>query len=227
MDSLLQIVQSVCDEVGLPRPISVTGNTDQTVRQLLALANREGKELSSRTSNNEGWPALRKEHTFALTIVSGLTGDTVSGSAVVTNISSTASLVGGGANSGGYGVVGSGIPYNDHILTVDSTTQITLDTAATATATGVSLTFGKDQYDFATDIQYYVDRTGWDRTRKWELVGPVTPQEWQFLKSGYPATGFLYRYRMMAGKIFVDPIPQTTSNFVMEYYTKNWCQSVS
>ncbi len=63
------------------------------------------------------------------------TGDTTSGSAVIINISSTTGL------SPGLSASGSGIPANVYILSVDSGTQVTLNAAATATASGVSLTF--------------------------------------------------------------------------------------
>lgn len=214
-NTLLVMVQDVVNEIGsIAAPSTVIGNTDSTVKQLLALANREVRELAARTSNNEGWPALRKEHMFSTTVVTGLTGNTTSGSAVVSGISSTASL------AVGYGVVGTGIRQNTHILTVDSGTQVTLDYTATATGTAVSLTFGKDAYSFPSDIGYWINRTAWDRTRSWELVGPTTPTEWQFLKSGYPGTGFLYRYRIYDDKLVLDPIPTSTSNMVLEYYSR-------
>lgn len=46
--TLLSIVQDACDEIGLDRPSTVVGSTDQQVRQLLALANRGGKALCHR-----------------------------------------------------------------------------------------------------------------------------------------------------------------------------------
>lgn len=58
--TILQIVQDVTDEIGLPQPTAVIGSNDQTVRSLLALANREGKELSRR----HRWQILTKEATW-------------------------------------------------------------------------------------------------------------------------------------------------------------------
>jgi hypothetical protein len=60
--SLLQIVQGAADLLGVPRPSSVVGSTDQQVRQLYALANVEGGELARRAP--QGWQALVKEMTF-------------------------------------------------------------------------------------------------------------------------------------------------------------------
>jgi hypothetical protein len=58
--ALLDIVQSVCDEVGLPRPSAVATSSDQLARQLFSLANAALKELSKRHE----WPILQREYTF-------------------------------------------------------------------------------------------------------------------------------------------------------------------
>lgn len=65
-DTLLQMMQDVCNEVGIPMPSAVVTATDQQVRQLLALANREGREQASAPG---GWPQLRGEQT--ITMVNG------------------------------------------------------------------------------------------------------------------------------------------------------------
>ena len=66
------------------------------------------------------------------TSVTGITGDTVDGSVVVT-VNSTANLA---ANMPFSGV---GVPVGTYIISVDSPTQVTLSQAATADGTGVSL----------------------------------------------------------------------------------------
>jgi hypothetical protein len=48
MASLLTIIQDVADRIGLVRPSSVIGSSDHQVRQLLALANQEGREQARR-----------------------------------------------------------------------------------------------------------------------------------------------------------------------------------
>lgn len=50
---------AVCDQVGIPRPSSYVGNTDPVARQLVALANAEGRSLASR----HRWNKLIKEAT--------------------------------------------------------------------------------------------------------------------------------------------------------------------
>jgi hypothetical protein len=61
--SLLTIVQGATDEIGIPRPVSVSGSSDQTTRQLMALANREGKQLAAR----HAWTALQTEGVITTT----------------------------------------------------------------------------------------------------------------------------------------------------------------
>ena len=59
--TLLTMIQDSADEIGLPQPAAVFSSTDQTVRQMLALANREGRQLAQRYK----WQALTKEASFA------------------------------------------------------------------------------------------------------------------------------------------------------------------
>lgn len=63
MASLLEIVQDVADRIGIARPSAVVGSSDQQVRQLLALAQQEGREQARRHS----WQALIKEQTVTTT----------------------------------------------------------------------------------------------------------------------------------------------------------------
>lgn len=64
--TLLSVVQAAADIIGIARPGTVIGNTDQIARQMLALVNREGKNLSSmRNSFNGGWSVLERVHTFS------------------------------------------------------------------------------------------------------------------------------------------------------------------
>lgn len=62
-DSLLTIVRNVCDLVGLTRPTTVIGATNEASRQLLAATRAEGRYLVRRYP----WQKLRKERTFTAT----------------------------------------------------------------------------------------------------------------------------------------------------------------
>jgi hypothetical protein len=58
--SLITIIQNAADRLSLPRPSAVVLSTDQTVVQLLGLAQQEGKELARAGA----WQALTSEKTF-------------------------------------------------------------------------------------------------------------------------------------------------------------------
>jgi hypothetical protein len=58
--ALLDLVQGVCDEVGLPRPSAVAASQDQLARQMFGLAKKELKELSK----GNKWPVLTRDYSF-------------------------------------------------------------------------------------------------------------------------------------------------------------------
>jgi hypothetical protein len=60
--SLLTVMQAVADELALSPITSVIGNADKTVKQLLALANHEGKQMRKAYA----WPQLTIEGTITL-----------------------------------------------------------------------------------------------------------------------------------------------------------------
>lgn len=68
--SLLTMIQGACDRLSLSRPSSVIAATDLHTRQLLGLAQQEGKELVKRHT----WQKLTKEKTFSSTAAAAQTG---------------------------------------------------------------------------------------------------------------------------------------------------------
>jgi len=54
---MLQLVQQVTNELGVPTPVSVAGNTNQDVTQILALMNASGYELLRKAD----WRELTKK----------------------------------------------------------------------------------------------------------------------------------------------------------------------
>ena len=100
---------------------------------------------------------------------------------------------------------------------------------------------GIDEYALPSDWSYFLDQTQWDRTNHWPLLGPKTPQEWQWLKGGLLSSGPRIRYRVWKGKfnIFPTPSPANTPTpgddpgqfspwtLAMEYISRNWLQSAS
>lgn len=149
--TLLSTIQTVAKELSLAVPTSVIGTTDATVKQLLAFAERAGKEAR----NKFRWPELNREFTFTL---------------------------------------------------------------ATSTA----------NYALNDDFDYQIHDTHYDRSNSWPLLGPVTPQEWQLLKSGITTAGQRKRFRVKgiaSNQLYIDPTPTSSDNgntLVLEYQSKNW-----
>lgn len=218
--TLLRIVQEVMGDFGLPQPTQVIGNTDKTVSQMLIHATRVGEDLASRGGMNDGWPAMRREYTFNLVGYGGFTGNTTAGSNVITGMPSVANIT--------VGMVGTStaIPYGATVTAVGAN-SVTLNQAALNTTTGAIFSFGNESYAIPADADHFIQQTGWDRSFRWQLVGPLTAQEWQVLKSGISPTGPRLRYRIMDSMIFVNPVPASLDSLVMEYYSTGWCQSAA
>ena len=214
--SLLALVQQATGEMGLSVPTTVVSNTNADVIQLLALANACGYEFIRRNQ----WQALSTVNLFQTEFLS-TTGDVTSGSAVITNIPTTAGL------SARYQVTGTGILNNSQIQTVDSLTQVTMQQEANASGTGVTLTFSQTQYTMPSDFDRQIDRTHWDKTQHWQMIGPETAQQWEWLTSGYISTGPIVRYRIFGSYFQIWP-PQGTQHYLgFEYISKSWARSVA
>lgn len=61
--TFLAVIQNSCDRLGLTRPSVAYTSSDPQIRQLLGLAQQEGKELAKR----HAWQKLTKEKTFTAT----------------------------------------------------------------------------------------------------------------------------------------------------------------
>lgn len=226
MRTLRDIIWAVCDEVGLPRPASITTSSDQTARQMLALANREGFEISQRSSGLGSWNELRKEYTFQVQSTGVIPNCTITqGSNIITigTPPTQAPQVGWVLSASG-GSNATGFQYPASIVSVVGST-ITMSSASTISATNTSLAFGQESYSMPSDYNYMINQTQWDRGYRWQVIGPLNPQEWQVLKSGLSPTGPRRRYRIMGNKFYVDPIPYDSNTLVFEYYSKSFCQS--
>lgn len=218
MATMLQLVQQATGELGLAVPVSVAGNTAQDTIQQLALLNAVGYELLRAPADHPefNWQALTSEYRFTTQFVIQ-TGNVTANSPVITGIPSTT-----GISPGTYMVTGTGINQDTYVLSVDSPTQVTMSQAAASSATGATLSFMKTKYAMPSDYQRIVDRTQWDKSKHWEMLGPESPQQWQWLKSGYIATGPRIRWRILGNTFQIWPGVTTAEYLGFEYVSKNW-----
>lgn len=222
--NLLQIIQAVTGELGLVQPSVVVGASDLQTVQLYNLANREGDALR-RTHN---WTAMQSLFTLNVGNPTETTGNVANGSAVISSIPSTSGIV-----AGLWVVTGSYIPAAARVLTVDSGTQITMDMVATGTVTTTELVFSQDTYPGPTGYDRQINRTSWDRTNRWELIGPDSPQIDEWHRSGIVTTSPRRHFRwvgdLSGGNYRLWPPPQSTDTpfqIAWEYVSNYWVQSV-
>lgn len=219
--TFLKLIQDFADEVGIPQPSQVIGAADDTSRQLLALANREGKEFSNMANSKGGWQELHKEYRFVTVCLTGLTGNTTSGSAIITGISDTTGIV-----AGTWLLTSDNFPSICNVVSVDSSTQITVDLAATATETGAALSIGQAAYDLPSDFDYFALRTFWDNAYRWQLLGALDAQQKQVLRYGLTQPVINRKFYIKNNKMWLVPTPTTNGDLIAyDYYSNAWCQS--
>ena len=214
--TMLQLVQQVTGELNLSVPTYVVGNQSQDVQQVLALMNAAGYELTKEYD----WQALEKEYRFYTQYVA-TTGNTTANSAIVTGIPSTTGL------TTQYSITGTSVNQDTYVTTVDSATQVTMSQMASTTTVGGTVNFSQTIYNLPTDFETITDRTQWDKSKHWEMLGPEDAQQWQWLKSGYISTGPRVRWRILGSTFQIWPPMTTTEYLGFEYRSKGWAQSAS
>jgi hypothetical protein len=215
MTTMLQLVQQVTNELGVSSPNAVAGNTSQDVVQILALMNASGYELLRRGD----WRKLVRQHLIT-TQWTQTTGTWVDGSTALT-VPSTAGL------DNTYQVVGEGIPNATYISVVNNPTTVTLSQAVTADGTGAVVTFQKVRYDLPSDYDAIIPRTQWDKSKRWELLGPEDAQQWQWLLSGYISTGPRIRWRLLGKYFQIWPGISYDEVLGFEYRSNAWVEDAA
>lgn len=90
---------------------------------------------------------------------------------------------------------------------------------------------GTDEYSLPDDYSRLLRDSEWDREEKRPLIGPLSAQQWQSIKSGSLGSGVAFRrYRILrsassTSRTFrVDPTPSTTGEtLAFEYISDQWC----
>ena len=214
--NLLQLVQQVAAELNLAIPTYVAGNTSQDVQQILALMNRAGYDLVK----EHDWQALELEYRFYTTAIT-TTCNTTIGTEILTNIPSTTGL------DNTYSIVGTAIPQDTYVDTVLDANRVTTTQQASATSVGGTVTFSKTKYDLPPDFENITDNTHWDKTKHWQMLGPVDAQQWQWLKSGYISTGPRVRWRILGGEFQIWPPYNSQEYLGFEYRSKGFVRDAS
>jgi len=214
--TMLQLVQQVTAELNLAVPSYVVGNPSQDVQQILALMNRAGYDLIKEYD----WQALEVEYRFYTNAIT-TTCNTTNGTYLLNNIPSTAGL------DSTYSIVGTSIPQDTYVNNVIDNNSLTTTQLASATSVGGTVTFSKTIYPLPSDYETITDNTHWDKTKHWQMLGPVDAQQWQWLKSGYISTGPRVRWRILGNTFQIWPPYNTQEYLGFEYRSKGWVRNAA
>ena len=221
--TLLSLFQNTMQGMGVMsygQPTTVVGNSNQDVTQLLALVNSAGDELA----REHQWQAMTIQNIFTAVYYT-YTADTTIGSTTLSNLSSTTGLT---TNPTYFMPVGTAIPQDTFLVSVNSGAgTAVMSQAATATGTTSSITFSQVLFAPPTGFDRLVDRTQWDKSKHWEMLGPETAQQREWLRSGYISTGPRIRYWMMGGYFQIWPALGSTESLSYEYVSKYWIQATT
>jgi hypothetical protein len=179
---------------------------------MYALINRLGADICKQYD----WQQLNREH-ILITAAKNIEATTTEGSYVVTMADTT-------GLSPLWGLYGPGMLPFAQIVSVDSPTQVTVNMPADATGTNEIL-FSQVQYPLPDDWRKEIPQTEWDRSNRWPLMGPQTPQNWQSFKSGIVYAGPRERYRILGNAIALNPPPPNGLVLAFEYISNGFAIS--
>ena len=213
---MLSLVQQTAAELNLAVPTYVAGNTSQDVQQILALMNGAGYDLLKEYD----WQALQVQYRFYTQSLTA-NGTTVNGSTSLTfapgtDLSNVTSQ---------WQLTGYNIPQDTYVVSADNTTKVVV-MSQMASGDGVqSVVCAQTAYDLPADFETITDRTQWDKSKHWEMLGPEDAQQWQWLKSGYISTGPRVRWRILDNQFQIWPVMNTNEYLGWEYRSKGWARA--
>jgi len=212
--TMLQLIGQATGELGIPTPATVIGNPVADVTQLLALMNACGYELIRAAE----WRAMASQHLFSTEYLT-TTGTWTTAARTISGIPTTAAL------DTTWQAVGAGIGQNAMIVSVDNANQVTLNQDITAAGVAATVYFQKMQYDLPSDYASLTPRTQWDKSKHWEMLGPETPQQWEWLMSGFISTGPRLRWRLYQSYFQIWPGFSNAEQLGYEYRSLAWVRS--
>jgi len=215
---MLSLVQQTAAELNLAVPSYVVGNTSQDVSQILALMNGAGYELLKEYD----WQALQVQYRFYT--------QSITANATTVNGSYNLTFDGGtdlSAVDSQWQLTGYNIPQDTYVVSANNTTKVVV-MSQMASGSGVqSVVCAQTAYDLPDDFETITNRTHWDKSKHWEMLGPEDAQQWQWLKSGYISTGPRVRWRILDNQFQIWPVMNTNEYLGWEYRSKGWARSAA
>lgn len=88
---------------------------------------------------------------------------------------------------------------------------------------GTITTTSADKYDLPTDYGSFIDQTGWVPANKLPLGGPLSPQDYTYLRATNLASSTIYiSFRPNQGQIWVLPAPPPSGLSITYEYLSRW-----
>jgi hypothetical protein len=216
--TLLQLVQQAAVEMGLAIPNTVAGNTAYDVTQMYYLINAAGNELA----REYPWEALNTEYRFYSQYTQS-NGVLLENTSVINGVDPAAVAFINANGATNFQVQGLGVIQDTYVVSALGTT-VTISGVATGDGSGEYI-FGQTKYPLPAGYDRITDRTQYDKSKRWEMLGPETAQQWQWLKSSYISTGPRIRWRIMGQTFQIWPLTSTNEYLGFEYISVNWALS--
>jgi hypothetical protein len=207
--TMLSLVQQATGEMGLTVPTAVASSTAADQVQQLALLNAVGNELA----REHDWQAMTVEYQFN-TPTYTYTGTATNTSTTLSAMSSVVGL------TTDFQLTGTGIPQNTYVSSVGAN-SVVMSNSANANSTG-SYVFSQTRFSLPSAYDRLIDRTDWDKTQHWEMLGPETMQQVAWLKSGFISTGPRVRYYLIGNQLNIWPPLGANHLLGFDYVTANW-----
>lgn len=82
---------------------------------------------------------------------------------------------------------------------------------------------GVVEYALPSGYDGFIDSTAWNTTSNLPMVGPASPQQWNYLKGRIvgPTVGGLI-YRIAGNKFLLHDPPQSAQDLLIGYFSRNW-----
>jgi hypothetical protein len=212
--TMLQLVQQTAAELNLAVPTYVAGNTSQDVQQILALMNGSGYDLVKEYD----WQALQVQYRFYTQAIN-CNATSINGSLIL-EVDPGVDIT---AVDRQWQITGYNINQDTNVVSVSGQT-ITMSQMASGSGNG-AVVLAQTAYSLPPDFERITNRTQWDKTKRWEALGPEDAQQWQWLKSGYISTGPRIRWRILDNQFQVWPPMNTNEYLGWEYKSKGWVRS--
>jgi hypothetical protein len=252
---LLTLCQSAAATAPVAVPQAIVGNNDETAILLLALANDAGDELARRAPGGWVSMIREFNFQSVAVLPQHGTVANVGNSAVISGLSGIELVSPDLWIAAGTGIPNNAIiRLVEPPITMSTPTpnKITLSLKSSVTGAG-TFQFGQANYPLPADFDRPVDNTFWDRSRYWAMRGPLSPQQWQIYKSsviGRASIQRRFRFRSVYSQggtqvggsigtegvgdvpafrtfLSIDPTPfDDGAQFVFEYVSAGWCQSM-